>query len=201
MQPFTRLESCAIVLRRNNVDTDQIVPARFLRTPRAQGYATFLFHDLRQGADGQPDPDFVLNQPASQGAQILVSGENFGCGSSREGAVYALADSGIRCVIAPSFGDIFRNNCYKNGVLPIVLATADVEALVAAGPATRLVVDLAAQSVSNTSRAFAFDIAPFWKRCLLAGLDDIELTLQSQARITAFARQRLAAFPWLVISR
>jgi 3-isopropylmalate/(R)-2-methylmalate dehydratase small subunit len=180
-----------------NIDTDQIVPARFLRNPRRAGYAGYLFHDLRFDAAGAPVAEFVFNRPEHQGARILLAGHNFGCGSSREGAVYALADWGIRCVIASSFGDIFRNNCFKNGVLPVVLPDAVIETLAAAdGPLT---VDLAAQTVAAGTTSVRFEIEPFWKESLLTGLDDIDLTLRLRARIDAFAAQHLEQRPWLRI--
>ncbi len=163
MAPFTTVQSRAIRLPAPNIDTDQIVPARFLRNPRSAGYAGFLFHDLRFDPAGQAIPAFALNQPELRDARILLAGANFGCGSSREGAVYALADWGIRCVIAPSFGDIFRNNCYKNGVLPVALAEPEIAALAATdGPLT---VDLAAQTVSAGNR-----VAALRHRAVLEGL-------------------------------
>jgi 3-isopropylmalate/(R)-2-methylmalate dehydratase small subunit len=199
MEPFTVLRSRALYLPTPNIDTDQIVPARFLRHPRKDGYGGFLFHDLRFDAAGQPVPEFVFNRSENQGVRILLAGSNFGCGSSREGAVYALADWGIRCIVAPSFGDIFRNNCFKNGVLPIVLAADAIEQLAAAaGP---LVVDLAAQTIAAGSLQWRFDIEPFWKESLLTGLDDIDLTLRQRARIEAFAARHLAANPWLRVPR
>ena len=204
MQPFTTLESTAVRLPAANIDTDQIVPARFLRNPRRDGYAHFLFHDQRFDAEGRPVADFALNRPESAGAAILVAGENFGCGSSREGAVYALLDHGLRCVIAPSFGDIFRNNCHKNGVLPVAMTPEDIEALCGTPPpgqAPRLRVDLAAQEVSGNGRTVRFDIAPFWKDCLLNGWDDIDLTLRHRERIAAFAARRFAEHPWVKPSR
>jgi 3-isopropylmalate/(R)-2-methylmalate dehydratase small subunit len=200
MTPFTTLDSTAIRLEAANIDTDQIIPARFLRNPRKAGYASFLFHDLRFDADGKPIASFAFNRRENQGARILVAGDNFGCGSSREGAVYALLDYGIRCVIAPSFGDIFRNNCGKNGVLPIVLAASEIEALLAGTPpgdAPRLHVDLAAQEVSSSTHTAHFDIEPFWKDCLLHGLDDIDLTLRHREKIATFAGERFRAHPWV----
>ena len=196
MEPFTTLRSHAVRLAAPNIDTDQIVPARFLRNPRKAGYAGFLFHDLRFDAAGQPMPEFAFNRAENQGAHILLAGANFGCGSSREGAVYALVDWGIRCVIAPSFGDIFRNNCCKNGVLPVAMAPDEIERLAAADGG--LTVDLAAQTVSSGSAHVHFDIEPFWKACLLAGLDDIDLTLRHRAQIDAFAASHFERQPWLL---
>jgi 3-isopropylmalate/(R)-2-methylmalate dehydratase small subunit len=201
MTPFTTLDSIAIRLDAANIDTDQIIPARFLRHPRKAGYAGFLFHDMRFDGAGDPVASFALNRPGNQGASILVAGDNFGCGSSREGAVYALLDYGIRCVIAPSFGDIFRNNCAKNGVLPIVLGAGEILALVAptvGQAAPRLHVDLARQEVKSASHVARFEIEPFWKDCLLHGLDDIDLTLRHREKIAAFAAQRFAQHPWLL---
>jgi 3-isopropylmalate/(R)-2-methylmalate dehydratase small subunit len=197
VEPFAVLQSRALRMAAPNIDTDQIVPARFLRNPRRAGYAGYLFHDLRFDAAGAPVAEFVFNRPEHQGARILLAGHNFGCGSSREGAVYALADWGIRCVIASSFGDIFRNNCFKNGVLPVVLPDAVIETLAAAdGPLT---VDLAAQTVAAGTTSVRFEIEPFWKESLLTGLDDIDLTLRLRARIDAFAAQHLEQRPWLRI--
>jgi 3-isopropylmalate/(R)-2-methylmalate dehydratase small subunit len=199
MTPFTTLDSTAIRLDAANIDTDQIIPARFLRNPRKAGYANFLFHDMRFDEAGSPIADSAFNRPENQGAQVVVAGDNFGCGSSREGAVYALLDYGIRCVIAPSFGDIFRNNCCKNGVLPVVLPAKDIAKLVTGAPdeAPRLHIDLAAQEVRSATHTAHFDIEPFWKDCLLHGLDDIDLTLRHRDRIAAFAAQRFATHPWL----
>jgi len=169
MTPFGVLRGRAAMLPRANVDTDQIIPARFLRKPRAAGYQAYLFADLRN-----EEPDF----PLRGGEAILVAGENFGCGSSREGAVYALVDAGIRCVIAPSFGDIFAGNAGKNGLLTVTLPTGGF----AAG---EMIVDLPAQLIRAGDRHFAFAIDPFRKKCLIEGLDDIDLTLEHAASIAA----------------
>jgi 3-isopropylmalate/(R)-2-methylmalate dehydratase small subunit len=201
MEAFVTLESTAIRLEGANVDTDQIIPARFLRNPRKAGYAGYLFHDLRFDSDGKPVGAFAFNRPENEGARIVIADENFGCGSSREGAVYALWDYGIRCVIAPSFGDIFRNNCAKNGMLPVVMSTVDIDRLLATaapGTAPRLRVDLPNQVVTAGDIGVRFDIEPFWKDCLLSGLDDIDLTLRHRARIAAFAAERFERHPWLV---
>jgi 3-isopropylmalate/(R)-2-methylmalate dehydratase small subunit len=190
MTPFTTVSGLAVALDRTNVDTDQIIPARFLRKPRSAGYQNFLFHDLRQ-----EDPAFPLN-----GAHplVLVGAENFGCGSSREGAVYALVDAGIRCVIAPSFGDIFAGNAGKNGLLTITLSAALASTLRAQLPA-EVAVDLPGQSLrfpDGSEHSFAMD--PFRKRCLVEGLDDIGLTLEHSERIAAFQAHDRAARPWAI---
>ncbi len=198
MTPFTTLASTAIRLEGRNIDTDQIIPARFLRNPRKEGYGKFLFHDMRFDTAGAPVAEFAFNLPENKDSRVLVAGENFGCGSSREGAVYALFDCGIRCVVAPSFGDIFRNNCYKNGVLPVAMAEADIDRLLASGHPL-LKVDLAAQTVSSPAATVRFDIEPFWKDCLLTGADDIDLTLRHRERIEAFAKQHFQRHPWLAL--
>ena len=189
MQPFTTLTALAVPLDLVNVDTDRIVPARFLRKPRAEGYQNFLFHDLREG-----DPDFVLDRPAYRGAQILVAAENFGCGSSREGAVWALAGAGLRAWIAPSFGDIFFENSFKNGVLAIVLPPERVAAIrmqLRARPGSELTIDLPAQTVQLPDGGIErFDVDSFRKECLLAGIDEIELTLRYEKEIEAFEARR-----------
>jgi len=190
MQPFTHLRSTAVPLDIANIDTDQIVPARFLRNPRSAGYEHYLFHDLRE-----KDPEFPLNLPAYRGAAIVVAGENFGCGSSREGAVWALIGAGLRAWIAPSFGDIFFENSFKNGALPIVLAaakTARLRAQLKASPRTELEIDLAGQTLRLPDGSVErFDVDPFRKECLLAGIDEIELTLRHEKEIAAYeSRQR-----------
>lgn len=195
MQPFTTLEAVAAPLDIANVDTDRIIPARFLRQPRSAGYHNWLFHDLREGGG------FILDQPAYRGAQILVAAENFGCGSSREGAVWALEGAGFRAWIAPSFGDIFFENSFKNGTLPIILPAANVariRGLLAEKPGTRLAIDLAAQTVTlpdGTSERFEVD--PFRKACLLNGWDEIDLTLQHEAAIAAHEARQRDETPWL----
>lgn len=190
MTPFTVVSGPAVALDRANVDTDQIIPARFLRKPRSAGYQNFLFHDLRR-----EDPAFPLNgvQPV-----VLVGAENFGCGSSREGAVYALVDAGIRCVIAPSFGDIFAGNAGKNGLLTIVLPAAEVAGLRALLPG-EVTVDLPAQRLQFPGgNGHSFQMDPFRKRCLIEGLDDIGLTLEHAARIAAFQVEDRKLRPWAV---
>jgi 3-isopropylmalate/(R)-2-methylmalate dehydratase small subunit len=200
MQPFTRHCGIAAPLEGRNVDTDQIVPARFLKSDRSAGYGRFLFHDLRLDGDGAERPDFVLNKDPFRAATILVADENFGCGSSREGAVYALADGGIRAVIAPSFGDIFYNNCLKNGIVPVALEGEIVGALrarLAAEPGREICVDLDALSVGEPGGVVhPFAIDPFWRECLMKGVDEIELTLQYTDRIEAFETEYRREMPW-----
>jgi 3-isopropylmalate/(R)-2-methylmalate dehydratase small subunit len=188
-------------LRLANVDTDQLLPGRFLRKPRSDGYDTYLFHDLRRTPEGGMRQDFPLNQAAYAGAEILVADRNFGGGSSREGAVYALADAGFRCVIAASFGDIFRSNAAKNGVLPVELPIEAIEriwAQVEADPTAPLTVDLAAQTVrlANDPEPIGFAIDPFVKECLLEGKDDIDLTLAHADTLASFEARYTADHPW-----
>lgn len=190
MTPFTHLEAVAAPLPLSNVDTDQIIPARFLHKPRKDGYEDFLFRDFRFDADDRPRPDFVLNEPATAQARILVTGANFGCGSSREGAVYALWDFGFRAVIAPSFGDIFHGNALKNGLLPVVLPEQVVASLLAklkAAPGQTLAVDLSAQSVAHPAGdVWRFEIDPFIKQCLLRGIDELDYTLALSDQISTY---------------
>jgi len=204
MHAFTRLTAVAAPLDLPNVDTDRIIPARFLRKPRgAPGYATFLFHDVRFNADGTERPEFVLNRAPYRGAKILVVAENFGCGSSREMAVWALDANGVRVVIAPSLGDIFHQNCFKNGVLPVLLpgeVVADMRAQLHAMPGATMTVDLEAQTVTPPSGAAQrFEIDPFRKQMLLTGRDEIALTLGEEAAIAAFEARHAAEMPWLVV--
>jgi len=203
MQPFTRLEARACPLGLANVDTDQLIPARFMSRPRSAGYGNFLLHDLRFGPDGAPVPGFVLDDPRRAGARILVARRNFGTGSSREAAVYALVDYGIACVIAPSFGDIFASNAVKNGLLPATVTEDDAESLLAAieaEPETLVRVDLGAQTIAAGDRAIVFAIDPVRRLQLLNGWDDIDLTLRHAAEIAAFARTRRTEAPWIVPS-
>jgi 3-isopropylmalate/(R)-2-methylmalate dehydratase small subunit len=197
VQPFTTLTSVAVPLDIVNVDTDRIVPARFLRKPRSAGYENFLFHDLREG-----DSNFVLDRPEYRGAQILVAAENFGCGSSREGAVWALAGFGFRVWIAPSFGDIFFENSFKNGVLAIVLPSERVAAIreeLRRSPGAQLTIDLASQTVRlPDGKVERFDVDPFRKECLLAGIDEIDLTLRYEREIAAYEERQRDETPWLV---
>ncbi|MGC8535112.1 MAG: 3-isopropylmalate dehydratase small subunit [Rhizomicrobium sp.] len=201
MEPFKTLRGIAAPLPMINVDTDMIIPKQFLKTIRRSGLGAALFHELRTRADGSPNPDFVLNQPAYSKAQILVAGANFGCGSSREHAPWALLDFGIRCVIAPSFADIFYNNCFKNGILPIALPQADVDKLMddaERGANAIIAVDLEAQEIRGPDGGCVkFDIDPFRKACLINGWDDIALTLRQEDAITAFEQRRAQSVAWL----
>lgn len=199
MEPFTTLNGIVAPMDRVNVDTDQVIPKQFLKRVERTGYGEFLFYDWRFDQEGSPNPDFVLNMPRYQGASILVAGANFGCGSSREHAPWALLDFGIRCVIAPSFADIFHNNCFKNGVLPVALGEAEVGRLMGACErGATLTADLPAQRVTGADGgAINFDIDPFRKHCLINGLDDIALTLESAEAIARFEDKQRAAQPWL----
>jgi 3-isopropylmalate/(R)-2-methylmalate dehydratase small subunit len=201
MEAFTVLEDIAAPLDLSNVDTGQILPARFLRRPRKEGYESFLFRDLRFAEDGSERPEFVLNQAPFRKARILVGDSNFGAGSSREQAAWGLTDFGIRCVIAQDFGDIFYANAFRAGLLPVQLALATCRQLreqLHAQPGARVRVDLPAQLVTGPDGAsYPFRIDPFRKRCLLEGLDDIGLTLQYDAQITAFERAYRQRFDWL----
>jgi 3-isopropylmalate/(R)-2-methylmalate dehydratase small subunit len=201
MQPFTVLTGRVAPLDRLNVDTDQIIPKQFLKTIKRTGLKEGLFYDWRRKADGSQDPTFVLNDPRYQGATILLTRDNFGCGSSREHAPWALLDQGFRCVIAPSFADIFYNNCFQNGILPVVLTSAEVQTLfqeVAAQDGYQVTVDLAAQTVTTPKGAtFTFTVDPFRKDCLLNGLDSIGLSLQHEPAIAAYEARRKTEAPWL----
>jgi 3-isopropylmalate/(R)-2-methylmalate dehydratase small subunit len=199
MEPFTTLTAVAVPLDLVNVDTDRIVPARFLRQPRSAGYQNFLFHDLRES-----DPQFVLDRPEYRDARILVAAENFGCGSSREAAVWALAGRGLRAWIAPSFGDIFFENSFKNGALAVVLPLARVAALrdhLEAQPGSQVTIDLPSQVVRWEGAEERFEVDPFRKECLLAGIDEIDLTLRYAADIDAFEARQAAEIPWLTRGR
>jgi 3-isopropylmalate/(R)-2-methylmalate dehydratase small subunit len=200
MEPFRKLDAAAAALPVENIDTDQIIPARFMRAQRSTDHGQFLFHDMRRGPDGELRADFPLNQPDLARAGILIADTNFGCGSSREAAVYALSDAGIRCVIAPSFGDIFYSNATKNGLLPIVLDRETVRAVwrtLEVANSARIEVDLDAQTVHlPDGTTHRFDIDPFKKRCLLEGLDDIDLTLQHSEEILAREQAEAAVRPW-----
>jgi 3-isopropylmalate/(R)-2-methylmalate dehydratase small subunit len=188
-------------LDRVNVDTDQIIPKQFLKTIKRTGLREGLFYDWRRRKDGSPDPDFFLNQPRYQGAPILLTRDNFGCGSSREHAPWALLDQGFRCIIAPSFADIFYNNCFQNGILPVVLKADEVQALMRDALATQgysLTVDLGRQTVTTAAgTSYRFDIDPFRKDCLYRGLDSIGLTLQHEPAIAAYETRRRSEAPWL----
>jgi len=200
MEPFKRLQAIAVPLELPNIDTDQIIPARFLWRPRAAGYSDLLFNDLRYTPDGAPMPHFVLNEARYAGARILIADRNFGCGSSREQAVWALADYGFRAVIAPSFGDIFYNNCCKQGVVPVVLPEAEVLALRAAiAPAgSEVMVDVEGLRVTGPGGFSAgFEMAAFQRRQLLDGVDDVGLTMGFIDAIAAFEAEYDQALPWL----
>jgi 3-isopropylmalate/(R)-2-methylmalate dehydratase small subunit len=190
MEPFVTLDAVALPLPRPNIDTDQIVPARYLQKPRTDDFGAYLFRDLRFAADDRENAQFALNHPALRGARIVVGERNFGCGSSREQAVWALYDYGFRAAIAPSFGDIFAGNALKNGLLPIVLppdAVAHLLALLAAAPGARVRVDLGAQTVTfPDAGTHAFAVDPFARQCLLEGRDEIDYTLTHLAAIEAY---------------
>jgi 3-isopropylmalate/(R)-2-methylmalate dehydratase small subunit len=210
MQAFTTHEGLVAPLDRENVDTDLIIPKQFLKSIQRTGFGPNLFDELRYLDHGEPgmdnskrplNPDFVLNQPRYQGASVLLARKNFGCGSSREHAPWALDQYGFRAILAPSFADIFFNNCFKNGLLPIVLPEATVDQLfneVAAFPGYELTIDLERQVVVRPQgEEIPFDVIPFRKYCLLNGFDDIGLTLRHADKIRAFEAQRLATKPWL----
>ena len=201
MEPFTTLSAVAAPIDITNCDTDRIIPARFLRKPRVPGYERWLFHDIRFDAEGKDRADFILNQPAYRNAQILVGGANFGCGSSREQAVYAMHAYGIRSVIAPSFGDIHYGNAIQNGFLPIVLPDADCRKLreqLHATPGASISIDLPAQTVTGPDGAsYRFEIDPGAKERLLKGLDDVGLVLQHIERIEGFEQRYLDEHPWV----
>ena len=212
MEPFRILTGLVAPLDRANVDTDAIIPKQFLKSIKRSGFGPNLFDAWRYLDRGEPgrdnaqrpqNPDFVLNDSRYRGAQILLARRNFGCGSSREHAPWALLDYGFRAIVAPSFADIFYNNCFKNGLLPIVLTVHEVDRLfgdTAAFPGFRLTIDLDRQTVATTDGAtvFGFEIDPFRKHCLINGLDDIGLTLTHADEIRAFEAKRLAAQPWLI---
>jgi 3-isopropylmalate/(R)-2-methylmalate dehydratase small subunit len=206
MRKFTTVEAVAAPIETANADTDQIIPARFLWRSRADGYGHLLFNDLRTDAEGRQKPDFVLNRPEYAGAAILVADSNFGCGSSREQAVWTLDNAGVRVVIAPSFGDIFYNNCLKNGLLPVVLPAArcaELRAALGRNPGAKLVADLEAQTitgpvgVNDGYGTDSFSIPPFRRELMLAGLDDIGFTLAQADTIAGFERGFGKALPWL----
>lgn len=200
MQPLTRFSAPACALSLANVDTDQIVPARFMKQPRSAGYGQFLLHDLRYDAQGTARPDFVLNRPDAQAARTLITRRNFGAGSSREAAVYALVDFGFRCVVAPSFGDIFSANAVNNGLLPATVAEADLERLFAylGGRTAELEVDLESCRLRAGDQEIPFTVNPVWRTKLINGWDDIGMTQRHRAAIEAFAATRLRDFPWVV---
>ena len=201
MDKFTTLTGIAAPMPLVNIDTDMIIPKQFLKTIQRSGLGKNLFDEMRFTQDGAEIPTFVLNQPAYRNAEILVAGDNFGCGSSREHAPWALLDFGIRCVISTSFADIFFNNCFKNGILPIILPQEQVAALMEdakKGANARITVDLEAQTVtSSDGQSFHFEVDPFRKHCLLNGLDDIGLTLEKSASIDAYEKTAAAVRPWV----
>jgi len=192
MEPFVRLESTAVPIARTNVDTDQILPARYIQKPRADDFGAYFFRDVRALADGTPNPLFPIDAEAHRGASILVAGRNFGCGSSREHAVWALVDHGIRVVIAPSFGDIFRSNALKNGLLTIVVPDEVADRMcrhLAAMPWAPMTVDLEARTIQGPgNERMAFEIEPFARDCLLQGLDELAYTMREIGRIETFEK-------------
>ena len=200
MEPFARLTAVAAPMDLPNIDTDRIIPARFLRRPRESGFGPLLFHDVRFGADGGERADFVLNRPAYREARILVTAENFGCGSSREMAVWALLDHGIRVVIGPSFGDIFFENCFKNGALAIVVpgeAASGLRDALAARPGSRLTVDLEAQQIRAGGLSWDFAIGHTQRMSLPEGLDDLDLAMRDMPQIRAWEEADRAARSWV----
>lgn len=201
MQAFTILTGLVAPLDRVNVDTDQIIPKQFLKTIKRTGLREGLFYDWRKQKDGSQDPTFFLNQPRFQGATILLTRDNFGCGSSREHAPWALLDQGFRCVIASSFADIFYSNCFQNGILPVVLKADEILAVMKdalATPGYQLTVDLGNQTIATPNGAsYRFEIDPFRKDCLYRGLDAIGLTLQHEASIVSYEARRKTEAPWL----
>ena len=201
MEKFDTLDGIAAPMPLVNIDTDMIIPKQFLKTIKRSGLGVSAFSELRYDTDGNEMPDFILNKPAYRSASILVTGDNFGCGSSREHAPWALLDFGIRCVISTSFADIFFNNCFKNGILPIVLPEPDRDALMedaGKGANARLGIDLAAQTITRPNgEVIAFDVDPFRKHCLLNGLDDIGLTLEKSQKIKDYETALSNARSWV----
>ncbi|MYF85140.1 MAG: 3-isopropylmalate dehydratase small subunit [Rhodospirillaceae bacterium] len=201
MENFTTLTGVAAPLPMVNVDTDAIIPKQYLKTIKRTGLSAGLFHEMRTDRNGVVTGEFVLDKPAYRDAKILVAGDNFGCGSSREHAPWALLDAGIRCVISTSFADIFFNNCFKNGILPVTLPQADVDALMAdaqMGANATVTVDLEAQTITRPNgETVAFEVEPFRKHCLLNGLDDIGLTLQKASSIDSFEARHAQDRPWM----
>ncbi|MCH6569540.1 MAG: 3-isopropylmalate dehydratase small subunit [Acidobacteriota bacterium] len=189
MEPFVKIKGLVATLDRVNVDTDQIIPKQFLKRIEKTGYGQFLFFDWRLNEDGSPNPDFELNAPQFKGASILLTRDNFGCGSSREHAPWALLDYGFHSILAPSFADIFYNNCFKNGMLPVQLPQDQISDLfewVGANPGAQLTVDLESQTLSGDSLEYPFEVDPFRRDCLLKGLNDIDLTLQYEEQIREY---------------
>jgi|TARA_R110000868_G_scaffold227656_2_gene480686 3-isopropylmalate/(R)-2-methylmalate dehydratase small subunit len=200
MDKFTSLTAIAAPLDLMNIDTDMIIPKQFLKTIKRTGLGIHAFDELRYNEDGSAKPDFVLNQEPYSKAQILITKDNFGCGSSREHAPWALLDFGLRCIIAPSYADIFYNNCFKNGILPIQTSAENVDQLMDAvkmNKSAQVSIDLDSQTVKAGNISFEFDIDSFRKHCLLNGLDDIGLTLEKNKELTAFESSYKAAHPWV----
>lgn len=201
MDKFTTLTGIAAPMPLVNIDTDMIIPKQFLKTIHRSGLGKNLFDEMRYDAQGNEIPDFVLNQPAWRDSQIIVAGDNFGCGSSREHAPWALLDFGIRCVISTSFADIFYNNCFKNGILPIVMPPEVVEVLMEdakKGANARMTVDLESMTVTTSDgQSFPFELDPFRRHCLLNGLDDIGLTMEKAPAIDAYEAQMAQSRPWV----
>ncbi len=201
MDKFTTITGIAAPMPLINIDTDMIIPKQFLKTIKRSGLGVNLFDEMRYDDDGNERPDFVLNKPQYRESEILVAGDNFGCGSSREHAPWAIKDFGIRCVIAPSFADIFFNNCFKNGILPIALPQEAVDVLMKdaeKGANARMTVDLEAQTVTTSDgESFSFEIDPFKKHCLLEGLDDIGLTMEKVSAIDSYEARTAQQRPWV----
>ncbi len=201
MEPFNKLEGVAAPLNMINVDTDMIIPKQYLKTIQRTGLGKALFDEMRHNQDGSEKPDFVLNKPAYRNAKILVTGDNFGCGSSREHAPWALLDFGIRCVIAPSFADIFYGNCFKNGILPIKLPQEQVDKLMddaSRGANAIISIDLEKQEIRGPDGGMIkFEVDEFRRQCLLNGWDDIGLTLRNEDKVTSFEQQQKTQTPWI----
>lgn len=201
MEPYKYHQSVAALLNRNNIDTDQIVPKQFLKKVERTGFGAHLFHDWRFNADGSDNPEFELNNPKFKGAKVLVTGDNFGCGSSREHAPWAIADYGFNTIISTSFADIFYSNCFKNSILPLVVDSAKLEALmaeIAGNEGVKFSVDLENQKVTTPAgNDFDFEVEAFRKHNMLNGLDDIGLTLKNEDKITAFEDKQKKELPWL----
>ncbi|WP_419798573.1 MAG: 3-isopropylmalate dehydratase small subunit [Terasakiella sp.] len=202
MEKFTTLTGIAAPMPLINIDTDMIIPKLFLKTIKRSGLGVHLFDEMRYNQDGSEKDDFILNKEPYRDAKIIIAGDNFGCGSSREHAPWAIADFGIRCVISTSFADIFHNNCFKNGILPIRLPKEDIDKLMddaSRGANATITIDLENQEIKGPDGGtIKFDVDPFRKHCLIEGLDDVGLTLQREEQIKSFEEQRAASMPWLV---
>jgi 3-isopropylmalate/(R)-2-methylmalate dehydratase small subunit len=201
MEKYQKLQGVAAPMPLVNIDTDMIIPKVFLKSIQRSGFGKHLFDEMRFNRDGTEIEDFVLNKPQYRSAEVLIAGDNFGCGSSREHAPWAIADFGIKCIVSTSFADIFFNNCFKNGILPVVLPQEQVDLLMAdaeKGSNARVTVDLEAQEITTSEgEVISFDVDPHRKHCLLEGLDDIGQTMEKQASIDAFETQAAAARPWV----